>query len=73
MNVTTEFKLDTRELIKLNPLSIESFSVEFNNKEKTISMFVNHRKVSMTFDTTIEKFNELLDQTNKIINLWKMQ
>jgi hypothetical protein len=47
--------------------------VEYCSKEKTISMFVNHRKVSMTLDATIEKFTTLLDQVNKTINSWRMQ
>lgn len=73
MDVVTEIKLESGESFKLNPLNIKSFSVEFCSEQKTISMFVNHRKVSMTFDTTIEKFTALLDQVNKTINSWRMQ
>ena len=73
MDVITEIKLESGESFKLNPINIESFSVEYCSKEKTISMFVNHKKISMTFNATIEKFTNLLDQVNKTINSWKMQ
>jgi hypothetical protein len=73
MDVITEIKLESDESFKLNPLNIESFSVEYCSKEKTISMFVNHRKISTTLDATIEKFTTLLDQVNKTINSWRMQ
>ena len=73
MNV---LKLDENvkdESYKLKPLNVESFSIEFNDVNKTITLFVNHRKTAVLFDKTINKYDEILSLVNKTINSWRMQ
>ena len=73
MDVITEIKLESNESFKLKPLNVESFSIEFNDVNKTITLFVNHRKTAVLFDKTINKYDEILSLVNKTINSWRMQ
>lgn len=73
MNVLKLDEIVTDESYKLKPLNVESFSIEFNDVSKTITLFVNHRKTAVLFDKTINKYDEILSMVNRTINSWRMQ
>lgn len=61
------------ESFKVKPLNINSFSVEFSEIDKTITLFVNHRKMAVLHEKTIDKYDELLTAVNKLIHSWRVQ
>lgn len=61
------------ESFKVKPLNINSFSVEFSEIDKTITLFVNHRKTAVLYDKNVDKYDELLTAVNKLIHNWRVQ